>query len=248
MSKQESTQNTEQATETPEVYLTEDGEVKYAELEEENAQPEEEEAPEQEETQEENSEEKASEESSEEESTEKKEEESDEITQPEGDEYTLEEVRELGIEKLDPKKIPQELVPYYKSMQADYTRKTQKLAEERKSLEKEKEEIQEQIKLADMAAQQGIPLQTLNDIRKQASTYVKQQMGDNFDEYDPDVQGIVNQVTTEMTDNYKKKIQAETRVNKVREYLQKNDPEYENILEHGKNMLQNEIPLSLIHI
>lgn len=45
--------------------------------------------------------------------------------------YTPEEVQELGIERLDPRRIPEELVPFYRSMQADYTRKTQALARER---------------------------------------------------------------------------------------------------------------------
>ena len=49
--------------------------------------------------------------------------------------YTKEEMQELGLEKLDPKRIPPELVPFYKSMQADYTRKTQALAQERKVIE-----------------------------------------------------------------------------------------------------------------
>ena len=50
--------------------------------------------------------------------------------------YTPEEIRELGLEKLDPNRLPPELVPFYKSMQADYTRKTQALAEERKAIER----------------------------------------------------------------------------------------------------------------
>ncbi len=49
--------------------------------------------------------------------------------------YTKEEMQELGLERLDPKRIPPELVPFYKSMQADYTRKTQALAQERRVIE-----------------------------------------------------------------------------------------------------------------
>lgn len=37
--------------------------------------------------------------------------------------------------QLDPNSLPEELRPYYQSMQADYTRKTQALAEQRKTLE-----------------------------------------------------------------------------------------------------------------
>lgn len=49
--------------------------------------------------------------------------------------YTPEEIREIGLDKLDPKRLPPEMVPYYKSLQADYTRKTQLLADERRILE-----------------------------------------------------------------------------------------------------------------
>lgn len=49
--------------------------------------------------------------------------------------YTEEEVANIGIEKLDPNRIPPTLVPFYKSMQADYTRKTQAVAQEKKDLE-----------------------------------------------------------------------------------------------------------------
>lgn len=49
--------------------------------------------------------------------------------------YTPEEIREIGLDKLDPKRLPPELLPYYKSLQGDYTRKTQQLADERRILE-----------------------------------------------------------------------------------------------------------------
>lgn len=49
--------------------------------------------------------------------------------------YTEAEIANIGIDKLDPNKIPPVLVPFYKSMQADYTRKTQAVASERKQIE-----------------------------------------------------------------------------------------------------------------
>ena len=54
---------------------------------------------------------------------------------PKPEYYTPEEIKDIGIEKLDPNKIPPELVPFYKSMQADYTRKTQAVREREKELE-----------------------------------------------------------------------------------------------------------------
>ena len=49
--------------------------------------------------------------------------------------YTPEEVKELGIEKLDPNRIPPELQPFYKSMQADYTRKTMAIKDKERALQ-----------------------------------------------------------------------------------------------------------------
>ena len=54
---------------------------------------------------------------------------------PEVKPYTLEEVSATEIDKLDPTRIPAELTPFYKSMLADYTRKTQALSNEKKALE-----------------------------------------------------------------------------------------------------------------
>lgn len=51
--------------------------------------------------------------------------------------YTAEEIASEGIEKLDPKKIPAELMPFYKSMLKDYTKKTMAVAEEKKRLAEE---------------------------------------------------------------------------------------------------------------
>ena len=48
--------------------------------------------------------------------------------------YTAKEIEDVGFDKLDPKRLPKDLVPFYKSLQADYTRKTQALAEQRKNL------------------------------------------------------------------------------------------------------------------
>lgn len=49
------------------------------------------------------------------------------------DMYSAEQIRDSDFEKLDPNKIPNELVPFYRSMQAGFTKKTQNLAEQRKS-------------------------------------------------------------------------------------------------------------------
>lgn len=60
--------------------------------------------------------------------------------------YSADEMREIGIDKLDPERIPKELVPFYKSMQADYTRKTQQIAEERRRVEEDRRRAEENAK------------------------------------------------------------------------------------------------------
>ncbi len=56
-------------------------------------------------------------------------------TEPPVQTYTPEEIAETGLDKLDPKRLPEAMQPYYKSMLADYTRKTQAIAEQRKQAE-----------------------------------------------------------------------------------------------------------------
>lgn len=53
---------------------------------------------------------------------------------------------ESFTDKVDPSKLPPELQNIYKSMQADYTRKTQKLAEERRAYERQLQELREALK------------------------------------------------------------------------------------------------------
>ena len=53
----------------------------------------------------------------------------------------------VDLSTLDPTKLPPETQPFYKSMQADYTRKTQALADDRKKLEGEMSAIGETRKM-----------------------------------------------------------------------------------------------------
>jgi hypothetical protein len=60
--------------------------------------------------------------------------------------YTPDDVRSTDFEKLDPSKIPPEMVPWYKSMQAGFTRKTQELANEKKVIHEFANELAERLK------------------------------------------------------------------------------------------------------
>ena len=57
---------------------------------------------------------------------------------PEKQFYTLDEMKSLDPEQLDTSRIPLEVMPIYKSLQGNYTRKYMEIAEERKRLTEEK--------------------------------------------------------------------------------------------------------------
>ncbi|ADO44945.1 hypothetical protein Hydth_0545 [Hydrogenobacter thermophilus TK-6] len=123
--------------------------------------------------------------------------------------YTPEEIQKIGIDKLDPNRIPPELLPWYKSMQADYTRKTQALAEERKAIEKLLDKALTDPELAKRFIQDPELVQTaqkhpqlaqklmavsqlaqpkknpFDDIVEQAKRMVEAQFGEPFDEFNP---------------------------------------------------------------
>jgi hypothetical protein len=98
--------------------------------------------------------------------------------------YTPEEIRDIGLDNLDPKRIPTELLPFYKSMQADYTRKTQALKEKEKSLASQPQQPVEQSE----PPQPQMTEQQSRDLFYQAAKERAAEMlgvkADEFDEYD----------------------------------------------------------------
>jgi len=178
-------QTTEQVEQKPEVFLDDDGNLVVSDevlgLSEGGEQPEAEETSEQNEPQEEQR------------------------------YYTKEEIEQLGIGKLDPNRIPPELVPFYKSMQADYTRKTQALAEERKVVEKlldkalshpelakefmndpelvslaqKHPELAQKFQVVSQMAQPEQQQNFLDVITEQAKRIVEAELGEEFDEFNP---------------------------------------------------------------
>ena len=98
--------------------------------------------------------------------------------------YSPDEIKELGIEKLDPNKIPPELVPFYKSMQADYTRKTQAVREREKELEALRSQPQPEVhpEQPQMTEQQAHDL--FYEAAKERAAALLGIKADDFDEYD----------------------------------------------------------------
>lgn len=136
----------------------------------------------------------------------------EEQSQPEAEQkyYTPEEIQKIGIDKLDPNRIPPELQPWYKSMQADYTRKTQAVAEERKAVEKLLDKAlshpalaqefindPELVGLAQKHPELAQKLQAVSQmaqpeqqnlldlLTEQAKRIVEAQLGEEFDEFNP---------------------------------------------------------------
>lgn len=92
--------------------------------------------------------------------------------------YTAEEIKRLGLDKLDPNKLPPDLVPYYRSMQADYTRKMQQIAKQRET------ELQAQ----PQEAPQADPKQFVAALAQAAKARACTMLGvppESFDEFDP---------------------------------------------------------------
>ena len=98
--------------------------------------------------------------------------------------YSPDEIKEVGIEKLDPNKIPPELVPFYKSMQADYTRKTQAVREREKELEALRSQPQPEVhpEQPQMTEQQAHDL--FYEAAKERAAALLGIKADDFDEYD----------------------------------------------------------------
>lgn len=66
-------------------------------------------------------------------------------TESESEPAESEEDNQESFTKVNPKELPEELQGVYKSLQADYTRKTQDLAEKRKSIDSRVKELEEQL-------------------------------------------------------------------------------------------------------
>lgn len=96
--------------------------------------------------------------------------------------YSPEEVRAMDFSKLDPARIPRELLPWYKSMQAGFTRKTQELAAERRAVQ----EVLEQARGGTPGSATEDPGRALvQQVTAAARGEVERYFGEGFDEFNP---------------------------------------------------------------
>ena len=107
------------------------------------------------------------------------------------DYYTQEEIKEIGIDKLDPNKLPPELQPFYKSLQADYTKKSQVVADQRRQLEpyfQQQQAQQQQQATQQQPTQEQVQMQYYEQLygvaRSEVDTSFKK-LGIEYDEFNP---------------------------------------------------------------
>ena len=162
--------------------------------------------------------------------------------------YTAEEMKELGIDKLDPNKIPPELVPFYKSMQADYTRKTQALAQERKLIEnlldnalsnpaiaqqlmndqnfiqtaQQHPELAQKLQAVSQMTQSQDPYEI---IAEQAKQRVEMKLGEPFDEFDLRHKVAFDMEVQEITQAYQRQSYIQQKLAEI----QFNEPHFAEI-------------------
>jgi hypothetical protein len=150
--------------------------------------------------------------------------------------YSPDEIKELGIEKLDPNKIPPELVPFYKSMQADYTRKTQAVREREKELETLRSQPQPEVhpEQPQMTEQQARDL--FFEAAKERAAALLGIKVEDFDEYDARHMSYLTVASQELYGIAQKEAERRTALTeKKRKYdellgrLREEEPHYDEI-------------------
>lgn len=158
--------------------------------------------------------------------------------------YTPDEIKEIGIDKLDPNKIPPELVPFYKSLQADYTRKTQDLAQKNKDVEAELAKInqtqqpqiptQEQPQVDPKVAQR----QYYENVYNLAKGNVEQALGEQFDEINPlHLSALADEVASIKAYVVQQQMEQRQLQSVLNKYS--NDPEWGSIQKYAEQVLDN---------
>lgn len=152
--------------------------------------------------------------------------------EPENKYYTLDEIKELGIDKLDPKKIPEELVPFYKSMQADYTRKTQKVAD----IKKKALELVKQVAVKPL---QSFPTDVAQAILQQADSLAKEKLGKDVDEFDSNYLALKSLYAQDLATNYQNQVRVEQALQTAEQMLRATEPNYPAIEQLAIQALAN---------
>lgn len=137
----------------------------------------------------------------------------------------------------------EELIKGYQR-QSDYTKKTQKLSEEKKKLQEEKQKIEEILKTVELQAQYKLTADELKAVVEQADNIVKSQYG--LEDYDENYETIKSAIVTELANEIKAKKEAEQKFLAVENYLKEHDENYEAISALAIEIYENELPLAQV--
>ena len=172
------------------------------------------------------------------------------VVTEQADTYTAKEIEEIGIDKLDPKRLPKDLVPFYKSLQADYTRKTQALAEQRKKLPVPEEtpppvqQFQPQPEQAPVSEQSY--MEWFGGAAKDVACRMLGIQPDKFDEFNPQHIVGLNLATTSLNEEIQRQAQQrqalETRKQQYGEMLadiRSSEPHFAEIDAWGRTYVES---------
>mgnify|MGYP001350189106 CR=1 FL=1 len=172
------------------------------------------------------------------------------VVTEQADTYTAKEIEEIGIDKLDPKRLPKDLVPFYKSLQADYTRKTQALAEQRKKLSVPEEtpppvqQFQPQPEQAPVSEQSY--MEWFGGAAKDVACRMLGIQPDKFDEFNPQHIVGLNLATTRLNEEIQRQAQQrqalETRKQQYSEMLEElrsSEPHFAEIDAWGRTYVES---------
>ena len=164
--------------------------------------------------------------------------------------YTAKEIEDIGIDKLDPKRLPKDLVPFYRSLQADYTRKTQALAEQRKKLPVPEEtpppvqQFQPQPEQAPVSEQSY--MEWFGGAAKDVACRMLGIQPDKFDEFNPQHIVGLNLATTRLNEEIQRQAQQrqalETRKQQYSEMLEEvrsGEPHFAEIDAWGRTYVES---------
>ncbi len=152
--------------------------------------------------------------------------------------YTPDEMRNLDWQNIDTSRIPDEMQPFYKAMQASYTKKRQA-------------EVEQLKKLSEQSVQQAIPpldsdLFSFQQAQTKANEYLKLN-APNFDTADPRYQLALNKITNDFLTADKQKsalvTNAKTEMNNA---IQKYGDDFQTVDSIAQNILINEYPASIV--
>lgn len=170
--------------------------------------------------------------------------ESEEQTQPETEEQQTEEPKlfKVKVDGVEEEVTLDELLNGY-SRTKDYTNKTQKLSEERKRLESERAEINEQIKLVELQTRYGVPIttETQKQISAQADAAIRQRFGNEVDVFSQETQDVRSMLMTQLTSQYSEQVKASQRMQRAEQVLRKSEPNFEQINQLAMHIARTEM-------